>query len=115
MLEKAVRTLFCGKLWMELSTFKREMMELPPEDIFGCAYEVSVKVSIYENLLEMSHALSAEAMQTLISFPGILDYLYGRWLKTEDSCEKELQDCIWKSLTEVKMRKVTEDEMKKGA
>lgn len=94
MKRKALRTLFRGKIEMELWWFKEDMKNQEPEEIIACAYEIDTKISIYELLLEMAEKFPDEVLVALISFQGLLDYVYSMWLKKEDSQRKELQCCI---------------------
>ena len=57
------------------------------------------KMSIYENVLEMSSGMSEEQLQILISFPDILDYLYEMWLNESGSRTNELGACMVRYLT----------------
>ena len=56
---------------------------------------------IYENLLEMSQKLSENVLVSLITFPELLDYLYERWLKVEDSSDEELNYYLKDEISEI--------------
>lgn len=96
---KMLQVLFSGKISMELEKFKRTMFSLEPEEIFANAYEIDMKVSIYESVLEMSSGMSEEQLQILISFSDILDYLYEMWMQESDSRTRELEACMMGHLT----------------
>lgn len=94
MKRKVLCTLFRGKIEMELWWFKEDMKNQEPEEIIACAYEIDTKISIYELLLEMAEKFQEDVLVALISFPGLLDYVYCMWLKKQDSHMEELQGCI---------------------
>lgn len=99
MKKKMLQMLFNGKIYIELEKFKRTMFSLEPEEVFANAYEIDMKVSIYENAIEMSTDMSEEQLQILISVPDLLDYLYEMWLKESDSRVDELEACMMRHLT----------------
>lgn len=89
-----VGALFCEKIGLEIGRFRKRMLGKGPEEIYGRAYQIDCMVCIYEQLLEISGELKEEELKRLLVFPDILSFLYGRWLRQEDSFSEELQNCI---------------------
>ena len=46
----ALRAKLYMKLYWELAVFKERMLQLGPEGVFNCAYEIDSKVASYELL-----------------------------------------------------------------
>lgn len=90
---------FCWKISGELKLFKYRILKLKKEEIYQAAYQIDHMVCIYEVLLDMSRHMPEEALKAAIAFPDILPFLYGRWLKYEDSHMEEIQDCLKEELT----------------
>lgn len=94
--KEELQKLFCSKIGLEIRHFKRRILKENPEVIFERAYQIDCMVSIYELLLEMSQKIEDDTLKKLIIFPNLLASLYGRWLKTPDSCTEELQGCCFR-------------------
>ncbi len=52
-------------------------------------------------MIEQSHFMDGTQLKALIVFPGLLGYLFGRWLKQEDSGEEELELCLKTAVMEL--------------
>lgn len=74
------------------------MLEKAPNEIYERAYQIDCIVCIYEQLLEQTPEMEAEVLKRLLVIPDILSFLYGRWLKQEDSFSEELQRCLKKEI-----------------
>lgn len=96
--KEELETMFCEKIGLEIGKFKKRMLEKAPKEIYGRAYQIDCMVCIYEQLLEMSSELEAGVLKRLLVIPDILSFLYGRWLKQEDSFSEELQWCLKKEI-----------------
>ena len=59
-------------------------------------------ISIYELLAEMSGRLSAETLEAAVMIPDILTFLYGEWLKYEDSYTADIRYCLDKELAKLR-------------
>ena len=92
--KKELEQLFCEKMGMELERFKSRTLKLEPEQIYAKAYQIDSILCIYEMLLEMSVEMEATVLKALVPFPGLLSYLYGTWLKAEDSRQEEIKSCL---------------------
>lgn len=99
--ERELQELFCTKIGLEISRFKRKMLKQKQEVIFERVCQIDSMLSIYELLMEMSQKMEKEKLKKLIVFPDLLAFLYGRWLKTEDSHMQELQDTLTQVVTEI--------------
>lgn len=91
---KELESLFCEKIGMELERFKSRILRLGTDEIYGRAYQIDCMVTIYELLLEMCGEIEVSTLKVLVPFPGLLSYLYGRWMKEEDSRQEELKSCL---------------------
>lgn len=99
MKHKVLQVLFNGKITMELKHFRRQMLDCDPEEIWDRCYEIDTKITIYELLVEVAPVMLEEQLQALISFQGVLDYLYEMWLTEDDSHVEDLKLCVTKYLT----------------
>lgn len=86
-----IQKTFCWKISSELKLFKNNIMQKSKEEIFGLAYRIDCIITIYELLVELSESLSTEELLKCIEIPGLLTYLYGKWLKVSDSKCSEMQ------------------------
>lgn len=95
---KELEQIFCWKACAELRAFQYSILQKEKEEIYGAAYQIDSMISLYELLLEMSGTMEEETLSAAIACPGLLDFLYNRWLKYEDSHMEELQACIKQEL-----------------
>ena len=96
--ERLERT-FCWKITAELKGFKYRVMQMEKEKIFGLAYQIDSMVRIYEALMEMSRELGEEQLENCMYFPGLLAFLYEKWLQTPDTKSRELEQFIHDFMT----------------
>ena len=89
-----VQKTFCWKISSELKLFKNSMMQKTKEEIYGFAYRIDCIITIYELLIELSETLSTEELNRCIAMPGLLTYLYGKWLKEYDSRNSDVESAI---------------------
>lgn len=101
MLREDLEVLFCFKIGKELEQFKGEIEKMDLDEILARAYQVDAIITIYELLLEMSRQLGKEILETVILYPNLLAFLYGEWMKEEDSHMQELQESLCRSLGEI--------------
>lgn len=94
--KEELESLFCEKIGLEIGKFKNRMLEKAPKEIYKRAYQIDCMVCIYEQLLELSTEMESGVLKRLVVVPDILSFLYGRWLRQEDSFSGELQDCLKK-------------------
>lgn len=94
--KEELESLFCEKIGLEIGKFKKRILKKNPKEIYERAYYIDCMVCIYEQLLELSAEMEAEVLKCLLVIPDILSFLYGRWLKQEDSLTEELRDCLKK-------------------
>ena len=112
-MEKELRELFCVKIGLENTCFKKKMLKQSAEVLFERAYQIDTMINLYELLMEMSQKMEPEALKTLLVFPNLLAFLYDRWIKEADSHMEELQGSLEKNVEELqeKYRKVKKEEM----
>lgn len=89
-----VQKTFCWKISSELTLFKNNVMQKPKEEIYGLAYRIDCIITIYEILMELSETLPTEELNRCIATPGLLTYLYGKWLKEYDSRNSDVESAI---------------------
>ncbi len=94
MSRKRLEKTFCWKISGELKLFKFRILKMKKKEIFQAAYQIDTVICIYELLTEMSICMSVEALKAGITFPGILMFLYERWLSYEDTHMEDIQYCL---------------------
>lgn len=116
-MDEELRELFCIKIGLENSWFKKRMLKQSAEVLFERAYQIDTMLNLYELLMEMSQKMELEVLKTLLVFPNLLAFLYDRWIKEEDSHMEELQCSIEKNVEELqeKYQKVKKEEMEEIA
>jgi len=112
-MDEELRELFCIKIGLENSRFKKRMLKQSAEVLFERAYQIDTMLNIYELLMDMSQKMELEVLKILLVFPNLLAFLYDRWLKEEDSYIEELQCSLEKNVGELqeKYQKVKKEEM----
>ena len=50
--KKELTEIFCLRLNLEQKRYKKRMLKMSPEAVFGKAYEINCMLSIYETLIE---------------------------------------------------------------
>lgn len=98
---KELEELLCVKINLEYGRFRAEIFEKAKEEMFGRSYEITCIIIIYEILMELSQEFGTEQIKMLLFFPELLTFLYGKWLKQEDSYEEELKSCIEQQILEI--------------
>ena len=102
--------IFCLRLNLEQKRYKKRMMKMSPDAVFGKAYEINVMLSIYETLIEKSEKMETDILKCLLVLPDILHFFYRRWMKTGDSFQMELESSMEQGLKEIEtMLNITEE------
>jgi len=101
---KQLEKTFCRKLGRELDQFKQRMMEKGKEEIYCSAYQIDSVICIYEALIELSGRIPEETLEAVTVFPGLLNFLYDRWMKYEDSHMEDIAYCLNRELSNIKER-----------
>lgn len=111
-MDEELRELFCLKIGLENTCFKKKMLKQGVEVLFERAYQIDTMLNLYELLIEMSQKMELEVLKTLLVFPNLLAFLYDRWLKEEESHIEELQCSLEKNVGELQeqYRKVKTEE-----
>lgn len=111
-MDEELRELFCIKIGLENSWFKKRMLKQSAEVLFERAYQIDTMLNLYELLMDMSQKMELEVLKTLLVFPNLLAFLYDRWMKEEDSHIEELQCSLEKNVGELQeqYRKVKTEE-----
>lgn len=99
MSRKQLEKAFCWKISGEMKFFKFQILKMKKKEIFQAAYQINTIICIYELLIDMRTRISEEALKVGIAFPGILMFLYDRWLGYEDSHMEDIQYCVNEELT----------------
>lgn len=95
---KELRELFCAKLCVEIERYKKRVQRMSTGEMIGSAYQITYMLCIYEQLVERSQTMDEDTLKCLLVFPNIHSYIYHKWLKYEDSMQKELEDSIERSI-----------------
>ena len=106
---------FCWKLSGELKLFKFRILKMKKKEIFQAAYQIDAVICIYELLTEISTCMSKEMLNAGITFPGILTFLYERWLSYEDAHMEEIQHCLNKEMVKILGNYVEKKSKEKGS
>lgn len=102
--------IFCLRLNLEQKRYKKRMMKMSPDAVFGKAYEINVMLSIYETLIEKSEKMETDILKCLLVIPDILHFFYRRWMKIGDSFQMELENSMEQGLKEIEaMLNITEE------
>ena len=93
--------IFCLRLNLEQKRYKKRMLKMNPEEVFGKAYEINCMLSIYETLIEKSEKMETDILKCLLVLPDILHFFYRKWMKTGDSFQMELENSMEQGLKEI--------------
>ena len=93
--------IFCLRLNLEQKRYKKRMLKMNPEEVFGKAYEINCILSIYEMLTEKSEKMETDILKCLLVIPDILHFFYRKWMKTGDSFQMELESSMEQGLKEI--------------
>ena len=93
--------LFCSKVNLELSRYKKRILKMSPEEIFSSSYQIECMVNIADCLIEKSEKFSEDILRCLLVLPGLLGFFYHRWMKVGDSFQQELEESLNISIHEV--------------
>lgn len=101
MYRKQLEKTFCRKIGRELRQFRSRILKLEKEEIFQAAYRIDNVICIYEALLEMSGNVGEETLEAVTAFPGLLGFLYDRWMRYEDSQREDIMYCLNGELSKI--------------
>ena len=101
---KQLEKIFCRKLGRELDQFKQQMMEKDKGEIYCSAYQIDSVICIYEALIELSGRIAEETLEAVTAFPGLLGFLYDRWMNYEDSHMEDIAYCLNGELSGIRGR-----------
>lgn len=108
--KKELTEIFCLRLNLEQKRYKKRMLKMNAEAVFGKAYEINCMLSIYEMLIEKSEKMETDILKCLLVLPDILHFFYRRWMKTGDSFQMELENSMEQGLKEIEaMLNITEE------
>lgn len=96
-----LESFFCMKISEELNAFQKQMLQKSRREIYAHAYEIDIMINLYKFLCMEAVKLEEEALEVLLVFPGLLFFLYDRWLEYEDTYAEELYACLKQELSEV--------------
>lgn len=92
---------FRWKITAEMGLFKGRMMRMGKEGIFAAAYHTHCTVRIYGILLEHCRKMGEAEIEACMGIGGILDFLYGMWLKEPDTQEAELEHSLCSAIKNI--------------
>lgn len=96
-----LETLLQAKLKAELDHFREQTLRKNREEIYNSAYEIESVAQLYQVLCVNVKNAGAEALEALLVFPELLLFLYGRWLRYEDSRMEDMNYCLNRELADV--------------
>lgn len=99
--KKELAEIFCLRLNLEQKRYKKRMMKMSPDAVFGKAYEINCMLSIYQTLIEKSEKMEADILKCLLVLPDILHFFYRKWMKTGDSFQMELENSMEQGIKEI--------------
>lgn len=80
------------------AAFKKEILALPPSEIFDRAYKIFSIEEIYMILVN-GYDFDEEDLERILSFSGnVLEQIYSEWIDTDFSHQDEFFDIIDKTL-----------------
>lgn len=80
------------KVQQELSSFREEMLDKPPQELFDAAYQIAIKNDIAECIANTNY--SPQAAKALLKSPNLLQEIYDEWLETDNSHMEDLSQTI---------------------
>lgn len=92
--KKELQELFCAKLSAEIAHYKKRIQRMGALEIMERSYQITCMLSIYELLIERCREMNEDVLKCLLILPNLHTYFYQKWLKYEDSMQKELEDNI---------------------
>ena len=92
MSEKEIKKLVATCLYLELKIFQYELLSKSKREIYDASYKIEIMAIIYEILIEQLEEMKEEIVHHLILWKGnLMEDIYSRWLKKEDSSYEELK------------------------
>ncbi len=81
-----------AKVQQELSAYREEMLNKPPQDIYDAAYQITIKSDIAECISNTNY--SPQAAKALLKSPNLLQEIYDEWLETDYSHMEDLSQTV---------------------
>ena len=108
---KEIRELFLKRLHVELYLYKETVLKKEKTEIFAESYKIELFANLYEILAEKTEILPEELLYKLLCQRfSILEFLYRKWLKREDSFYEELKEYVSSELELYQVVKAEEGE-----
>ena len=101
MCRKQLDKIFCWTASGELKIFKYRILRMGREEIYHAAYEIDSMICIYELLLEMSRKVPDGTLKAGIGFPGLLSFLYDRWMQYPGDSTEDIRGCLEEELMKI--------------
>ena len=101
-MREILQQLLCVKLDIEMSVFKRNILQLDKEKIYEKAYEIDSMINLYELLSDRSQEVEEETLKKMLLFQNLLTFFYERWLKVEDDIMEDYRGCIKDGMQEIR-------------
>ena len=100
--EETLRELLAKRIYLELQLFKYEILNRTKEDIYQASYQIEMVASFYEILLGDIGSMDKSLLIALLCQDcSVLEALYEKWLKKEDSIYEELRAYVDSELAEI--------------
>ena len=89
---KSLNEKLSDRVQQELDTFREEIKQKSPQEIFDTAYEIVFKTDIVQCLSMTNY--TPKAVKALMKSPNILEDIYQEWLNNDYSCMDDLRQTI---------------------
>jgi len=82
------------RIYGEYQAYKVSILSLSSAEIFSKCYEIDIMTNIYDILAERVESLSENTVAALLEQKNVLQWIYERWLKKDDSSYAELENHV---------------------
>ena len=96
-----VREKFSEKISVEYTDFRERMLQREKAEIYAAAYRIDVWKNLCKILCRISEQYPEAVLEKLLTQPNLMECLYERWLKIEDSAYEELVQFVEKEIEEL--------------
>lgn len=97
---KEAKSLLEKRLYLELQIFRQSLLQKSKREIYDSAYKIEVMETLFGILLELIQDRKEDEIYQLLGWHGgILELIYQKWLKKDDSFYEELSSHTKEELT----------------
>ncbi len=96
-----VRERFCKKVSAEYAAFRERMLQREKTEIYAAAYRIDVWKNLCKILCRLLEQYPEAVLEKLLLQSNLMECLYERWLKIEDSAYEELMQLVEREIVEL--------------